>query len=250
MSAQPNVAELPPRNHNNPPEPTPFEAARERVELYYGEAQLWLDGKAIDSQEQADDLSNLLNLIREARKQADEARKQEKRPLDEAIKEIQGRYNPLLKKADMATDAAKRALQPWLDEQDRKRREEAERARQEAEAKHRAAQEAMEKARQEAADLAAREDAERLAEEAKRAERAASKAAKTTAKASGGVGRAASLRTTYEAQITDEREFAAYVWRHHHDELMAWMQQLATQLVRGKQRGIPGVEVIERKEVV
>lgn len=233
--------------HNRP---SPFEEARDRVELYYGEAQLWLDGQAIDSQEQADELSNLLNLIRQAKKSADEARKAEKKPLDDAVKEIQERYRPILQKADLAADTAKKALQPWLDEQDRLAREAAEAARREAEERQRAAEEAMRKAQAEAADLAARENAERLAAEAKQAEKAASKASKTTAKASGGIGRAASLRTSYEARITDEREFAAYAWQRHHDELMEWMQQLAARLVRANQRGIPGVEVIERKEVV
>lgn len=233
--------------HNRP---SPFEEVRDRVELYYGEAQLWLDGKPIDSQEQADELSNLLNLIRDARKAADEARKEEKRPFDEGAKAVQAKYKPLLEKADTAASVVKQALQPWLDEQDRIAREAAEAARREAEERQRAAEEAMRKAREEAADLAARENAERLAAEAKKATQAASKASKTTAKASGGIGRAAALRTTYEAVITDERAFAAYAWQRHHDELMEWMQQLAARLVRSNQRGIPGVEVIERKEVV
>ena len=46
--------------HNRP---SPFEEARDRVELYYGEAQLWLDGQAIETQEQADELSNLVERL-------------------------------------------------------------------------------------------------------------------------------------------------------------------------------------------
>ncbi|MEG7685981.1 hypothetical protein, partial [Listeria monocytogenes] len=59
---------------NNPPEPTPYEAARAKVAEARDEAAMWLDGAAVTSQEQADGLEQLLDMARKAGKQADDAR--------------------------------------------------------------------------------------------------------------------------------------------------------------------------------
>src|SRR5260221_116793 len=111
----------------------------------YGEASMWLDGATVDSQQLADGIANLLAELRKARKLAEDNRKVEKKPHDDAAAEVQSRYKPLLDKADLAAEACKKAVAPWLqkkaDEIEAKAkaaREEADRQRQAAEAAIRA----------------------------------------------------------------------------------------------------------------
>ena len=120
---QPNVATI---GHNQPPpEPTPFEVISAKIQDLYEEAKNWCDGEPISTQGQADEVSKLMNMIREAEKEADKLRKDEVAPLDEAKKEVQDRYNPLIGKTTkitgktvMALDACKAALsddQPYIE---------------------------------------------------------------------------------------------------------------------------------------
>lgn len=240
--------ETPTIGHNQPPEPTPFELASQEVEKLYGEAKLWLDGEEVDRQEMADEISKLLNMIRAAKKTADTARKDEKKPFDDGAKEVQARYKPLLDKADLAADACKKALAPWLQKLQRESDELAERARQEAAEKARAAQEAIRNTQ--ADNLAEREAAEALVKEAKDAETAANKASKATAKASGGVGRATSLRTTYTPVIIDPVLAASHYWKHAQKEIEELVLSLAKADVRAGVRNIPGIEIREEKIAV
>lgn len=234
--------------NNAPPEPTPYEQAEQKVGDVWGEAKLWLDGAAVDSQAIADDISNLLSLIRDARKFAEAQRKIEKDPFDKAAAEVQSRYKPLIEKADLAITACKKALQPWLDKRDAEIRAEAERKRKEAEEKAAAAREALRAA--DAANLEARAQAEALAKQAKEAQKAANKAERQTATAGGGMGRATGLRTTYVATITDPIAFGRYAWSQCREEYQAFLQGLADRLVHGGARVLPGVEIREEKKAV
>jgi hypothetical protein len=85
--------------HNNPPS-SPFELATESVDLVYMEAKNWFDGEPIGNQDQADAVSKLLDQLRQVKKGVDEARVTEKKPFDDAAKEVQERYKPLLTKCD------------------------------------------------------------------------------------------------------------------------------------------------------
>lgn len=241
---------------NNPPEPTPYEKCAQEISDLYDEAKLWLDGKAVDSQELADGLANLLNMIREAEKRADAARTDEKRPLDEKIAEIQARYNTLIGntkavkgKTVLAAEACKKALAPWLEKQEAEKRAAAEKARQEAEEKARAAAEAHRKA-QEATDLAAAEEAEKLIADAKKAERIAGKAEKSHATASGGIGKAVSLRTVPVVKLTDPSAAIKHYWPKDYPEFQALLIRLAERDARAGARSIPGYEISEEKRAV
>lgn len=241
--------------HNAPPL-TPFEVIETKINDLYTEARQWLDGEPVATQQYADAVNKLINAISDAEKEADALRKEEARPFDDAKAEIQARYNVLIGntksvkgKTVMALEAAKKALTPWLQEQDRIKREAEKKAREAAEAAQKAAQEAFAKAQ--ADDLAAREKAEELAAAAKKAEIAAKVAEKDTAKAKGGAGRATGLRSFYHADITDAREFARYVWVSHKAEMDEFLSTLAKRLVdQNHDRTIPGVTIREERKAV
>lgn len=247
---------LPNAGHNNPPEPTPFEAIQSKINDLYDEAKQWLDGEPVTTQKYADSINKLILAIREAAKEADDLRKEEARPYDDAKAEIQARYNLLIGdtksvkgKTVLALEAAKKALTPWLTEQDRIKREAERVAREAAEAAQKAAQEAFAKAKAE--DLAAREDAEALAQAAKQAEITAKVAAKDTAKAKGGSGRASGLRSFYYAEITDGTAFARYIWQNHRADMDEFLASFAKKLVdQNHDREIPGVIIHEERKVV
>ena len=239
------TAEVATIGHNHPPV-TPFDECQSRIGDLYMEAKNWLDGDEVQTQEQADALSKLLEAIRKAGKEADEHRKVEKKPHDDAAKEVQAKWKPLLDDCERATTAAKRALTPFLQKQEAEKRAAAEAARREAEEKERAAREAMQASR---GDLEAREAAEKQLADAKAADAAARKAEKDRGTAKGGA-RAVSLRTTYRAEVSDYREFAKWVWTHDPAALNAWLDEHAARLVRAGRRDVPGVAVHEEKGAV
>nr|WP_278519998.1 hypothetical protein [Brucella anthropi] len=236
---------------NNPP--SPYDLVKDKIDGLYDEAKLWLDGESITSQEQADEIQKLMRLIQAAEKEADEARKDEAKPHDDAKTAIQERYNLLIGKTKSVTgktvkavEACKKALAPWLQKLEEERLEREAAAKKEAEA---AAQVAMEAMRQRTGDnLEQSERAEQLVTDAKAAEAVARRIGneKATAK---GFGRAASLRTSYVAEVTDYTAFARYVWQHHKVELSSFLDDLARQIVARGNHKIDGVTVREERRV-
>lgn len=239
---------IPMIGHNNPPEPTPFELAKEKVDTVCMEARHWLDGAAVNDEKTAGSVSNLLNLLRDAEKKAEAARKEEKQPYLDAGRTIDAKYKELTDQVELAVGACKKALQPWLIAQEAKKKEEAERARREADEKARAAQEALRATAAES--LVEKEKAEALYKEAKKAEKVALSAAKETAKADGGIGRAVSLRTEYVPVLTDEKAAARHYWTTDKHSFLDLLKTLASRDVRMGKREIPGFEIKEEKRAV
>jgi hypothetical protein len=236
---------------NNPPPPTPFDVVKNRIETLYGEAKLWIDGQAIETQGQADALTQLRNMMREAFDDAEEVRKAEKKPFDEMVAEIQARYAPLTgdtKKgkgmAPRAIEEINGALTPWLQKLEQELLEIAEIARKEAEAAALAAQAAI---RASAGNLEARDNAEVLVRDAKEAEAAAKSVEKLKATAGGSYGRSSHLRIVNIAEVTDMREFARWCWANDTEELTAFLKERAQKLTDVAIRGIPGVTVRQEK---
>lgn len=232
--------------HNNPPELTPFDAVKEKIEDLYGEAKNWLDGEPIANQEQADQVQKLMRLIQAAEKEADAARVEENKPFDDGKAAVQAKYAPLIADTKttkgltvLAIAACKKALAPWLlkvDEENRRREEE---LRKEAEAKRLAAMEAA----QQRGSLEGSEQFERAVNDARHAEDDARRAAKVKASAKG-EGRAVTLRDRYTPQVTDYAEFARHVWSAHRSDLFAFLDVQAAKIVAsGTRHGIPGVTV-------
>lgn len=239
---------------NNPPEEmTAFEAVKINITDLYDEAKLWLDGEPVTTQEQADALNTLKDRVKKAAAAAEAERVKEAKPLQDKVADIQARYNELIGKnksvtglAIKAEEACNAALKPYLIELDRQQQEKARLAREEADRLQREAMEAM-RAR-DAANLAQRDEAEQLANDAKAAEAAATRAENARAHARGD-GRATGLRTVYRAVIADRKQAAAWVWIDRNDELMTWIQDQADKAVRAGSRTIPGFEVIEERVI-
>lgn len=244
------LAEANPRvalGDNNPPEPSPFEGFDIHLSDLFVEAKNFLDGAGINSDAEAEAVSKLLDLIRTAGKDADKARAEEKKPHDDAAKEIQAKWKPLLERADLAVDTCKKALAPWLQRKEAEARVVAEAARADAEAKARAAEVAMRAA--DVTDLDARERAEALVKDAKRADAAASRAEKARPQATGGA-RATTLRTRYRAELVDATAALRHYVATNPCAIKACLQGLADTDVREGRHQIPGVAVHPEQTVV
>jgi len=233
---------------NNPPPPTPYEAARDRVDDLWGEAVLWLDGTPPGDQETADGLANLLTMIRAAAKEADAARKTEAEPFDAGKAEVQARYKPILSKAEQAEKTIKAALAPWLAKKDAEVREKAAAARAEADRKTAAAQAAIRAARE--SNLGERAAAEALLKDAKRADTVANKAGRETATAGGFGGRAVGLRTTWKPEIVNEIEALRWAWKTYPENMLCTVMILAEKEIRAGRHEIPGFSITKTTTAV
>jgi hypothetical protein len=229
--------------HNQPPDPcVGFSLHLDDLEE---QAKAWLDGSGIQTEAQAEDVARLLDMVRKASNDADEARKAEKRPHDEAAKAVQARWKPILDKADLIAKTAKNALAPYLIKRDEEQRAaalaEQEEARRLSEA---AAQTAASANADSLADQSAVEQARNAAHEA--AQRAA-RLDKAKAQAKGGE-RAVGLRPSYRAEITDATAFARWVWANRRGEMLTFLELVADRECRGGDKHIPGLIVhTERK---
>lgn len=256
-----------PRIHlgaNNPPEETKaeasaptsegFDAIKVHIEDLLIEARNWADGASVENQAQADEIAKLIDDLRKADTAADDARKAEVKPLDDARQEIQDRYNvyiaPLKNKkpgkVPLAIAALKTTVEAWLKKLDDERRAAEEAARKIAEAKAAEAAEAMRAAIPE--DFGAREEAEEKVAEAKAADAAANQFAKARAHAHGG-GRALGLRTYYTPVLTAPKEALIYYAAARPDEVKSFLLELARQDVAAGRRSIPGFDVQEDRRV-
>jgi hypothetical protein len=241
MATKTKEAEAAPIGHNNPPEPTPLEAARETVSLLDVEAANWFDGTPIENQAQADDVARLIDAARKARTKFDNDRKAEKKPHDDAAKEVDAAWKPVIADAERIVEIGKAAQTPWLIKVDAEKRALEEATRKAAEE---AAAEARRLAEQSDGSLASAKARDAAIEDAKRAERVAQLAANEKAGAKGaGMARAISLRTTYRCEVKDRRALLNHIAKTHPGDLSAFLDEWAARAVRGGQHELPGVEV-------
>lgn len=246
---------------NNPPPEAQIKPEWEAVKVHMDdlltEAANWADGVKLVSQDQADAVGRLRQLLQDAANLADKARVVEKEPLDTAITAIQDRYNayiaPMKNKVpgsvSKAVVALGNLLAPWLTKLDDEKRAREEAAREEAER----AQAAAIAARQEAKrsdDLAEMDKADDLlaqAEEAARALRSVERA-KVQVK---GEFRAVGLRSVWVAVLRKGEGGTALIHyaKAQPDRVKAFLQQLADEDVRRGLRDIPGFDVNEERKV-
>lgn len=234
--------------HNNPP-PTPFDAVEARTNDLYHEAKMWLDGDEVTSEEYAEQITTLLNMLRQTGKQAEEARTEEKAPHLEAGRAVDAKYKPITGMIDKATKACKAAMAPWLKKKADILAAEQEEARAKAAAAQAKAQAVMQAAAQD--DLQEREDAERAVDAAKEAEKQSSKLNNTRSTTKGAVGRAVGLRTYYEPELIDGTAAARHYWQTQtgREAINELLMKLARQDVSAGKREIPGFIVHEEKRV-
>lgn len=236
------------------PNATPFDLISEDAQTWLTEAANWADGTGVESQSQADAVSRIIEGLRLSAKAADEARKDENKPFDEAKAAVQTKYAPLFAdpktkapgRVFKAMDALKATLAPFLRKLEDEKREIERRAREEAEAKAREAAEAMRAAN--AANLEERDAAEAKVREAEQAQRAANAAASDKAHATGG-SRAMGLRTKHVGTITDLNAAIRHYWGLDAAPFRTLVQTLVDADVRAGRRGemIPGVAIAEER---
>jgi len=232
-----------PVGHNVPPL-SAYEAIKQEIEDLFLEAANWADGEPIASAEQADTVTRLLESIGDAMKRADAARKEEKRPLDDAAAEIQDRYNALIGKttrltgrAVMAREALQAVLTPWRTKVEAEKRAEAKRLADEAEAARVAATEAIRASR---GNLEEREQAEELYQAAQKIERVARRADKAATTKTG-------LRSEWTATLVDGVLAMDWAYDRAPDRFRDLTQQIAGEAVRSGLRVIPGFVVAEER---
>lgn len=230
--------------HNNPPA---FLACDADISDLYDEAKHFLDGAAIETQGQAEAVAAILDRARKAWKAADEQRKTEKRPHDEAAQAVQDQWNPLLTKAKRLEGVAKTAIGAWQLKLEAEQRAEAARLAQEAEQARIAAQEAT-RAQHGAERLEDAEDAEAIIKRAKQAEAAAARADKAKPLVATGGGRAVTLRTYWTPELTDAHAALVHYMQRQPDELKAWLLDQARKDVNGGARDIPGFKINEERK--
>lgn len=223
--------------NNQPPDVIIFD----EIQTLFDEAKNWADGEPITTEEQHDAVTKLYDGLHDAGKRADELRKEEKKPLDDAITEIQSRYNPYIQpkkgKVDLGKDALGKMLAAWRAAVAKKKEDEARKAREEADRKAAEAQAAI---RASSGNLAEREVAEQLLTEANQADRFAKRQDKAATTGTG-------LRTVWVATLQDAD--AALDWAYGRDPVRfkELVQQMANEAVRTGARNVPGFVVSEEK---
>ena len=224
--------------HNNPPA---YIEVFAEIDDLYGEAKNWADGEPIETEEQHDAVTKLYDGLHEAGKRADALRVDEKKPLDDAVKAIQDRYNPYVQpkkgKVDLGKAALGDLLAAWRAAVQAKKAEEARKAREEAD---RIAAEAQAAIRASSGNLEAREHAEELLKEAKQVAGWAKKADKAATTGTG-------LRSYWVATLTDAG--AALDWAYERDpaRFTELVVAMANEAVRAGARSVPGFAVTEEK---
>lgn len=222
--------------HNNPPK-TIFDTINDLCL----EADNWLDGEAIETDDQALGLGKLMDMLKAAKNECEAERKEKVAPIDEAKKAIQAVYVPVLEKAEDALGVAQtvrnrylKAKQAALDEQARVAREQAVEA-------IKIAQEAMQ-AR--TGSLADKQAAEALVEMAKSAEIQAKMAAKATPQKIGG---RKTVTRAWTATLVNLLDALRHYYRARPDDLSEYLTGLANGDVKHNPRDIPGFLIKENE---
>jgi hypothetical protein len=102
------------QGHNLPPDDETFEGLRDAIEPLAREALKRIEGPPIADENEAKRIGSLADRLAELHKKVDEQRSQERRPHDEACKEIQKKWSPLLLAAESYRNLKYKLLTPWL----------------------------------------------------------------------------------------------------------------------------------------
>lgn len=226
------------------PNAPPVEAMGMHIDDLYDEAKGILDGAGVKSDADAEMVAKLLDMTRQAKKDADAQRAAEKKPHDDAAAAVQASWKPLLAKCDLVTSTCKAALAPFLAAKESAQRAEAQRASEDAERARQAAIAARESVP--VGDLASQEYAETLLKEADDLAKAAARADKSKAHATGGT-RAIGLRSYWTPELVDPVEALKHYKETQPEALKAWLLDQARRDVNAGARAIPGFTVNEER---
>lgn len=241
---------------DNKPPKSPYEAVKAHCDDLLVEARAWADGASVETQAQADEISRLMEDLRLAATAADDARKVENKPHDDAKAAVQARYNVYLAdlkaktmapgKIPVALDALKKTLTPWLLKLEAEQLAIAAEARRVADEAAKVAADAMRAS--DATNLEGREAAEELVSAAAKAAADASRAAGQRAHASGG-SRAIGLRSEWVTTLTDRRAAVLHYLTVNPNAFEAFLLGLAKADVASGKRTVPGFAIVEDRHV-
>jgi hypothetical protein len=114
----PDEHELVGMGHNKPPEDlSTFEGLRDSIENLAREAETRIIGPPITDQDEANQIANLADRLAELCALAEERKKEERKPHDEALKAIQLKWEPILTTAETYKDLKYKLLTPWAKQQ-------------------------------------------------------------------------------------------------------------------------------------
>lgn len=223
-------------NDTGEDERAPEEIIAEKIEAAFSvlNEAIPKDLDAID-RPAADKIANSKDRLQELWKEAEEQRKAEKKPLDEAARAVQAKWRPVQERAETGKDTAERALRHYLRREEAKRREE---ERQRLEAQRKAEEE------RKAAEEAARAAGEPAPPEPEPVPEPEPPPEPTRV---GGAlsGRRTSLRVKRRYAVIEDFDKALEYFKGR-DELRATVQQMADAAARA-QTPVPGCRIEEEK---
>lgn len=222
--------------HNAPPDE--FNLLRENIDDAAAQALKWLaDVKELKTQEDADRAANWRDSLNKLKKKADERRKAEKEPLQDAVKAMEAKYAPTIAKAETTAATLRDALTGYMRRQEEieKKRIAEERRKIEEERKRLEAERAA--AIEADVFLAATEPELPPMPEPEKAK---------PIRVGGQLGKATSFRTVVKAEVKDHTLALAFF--ANHPDIVAAVEKLCAAEARSKTRHlIPGVEFTETK---
>lgn len=235
---------------NNPPPYDPDVLAQFEATAadFLRVTQQWLSLENIETEEHASQVTDQIDGLRGLWKKVDSARKDAKKPHDDAGKEVQAAFTPLLTKLQKAADALKPKLAAYASEKARREEEAKRKAEEEA---HRQAEEAAKALREAEAsgDIGAQVEAEEAAKAAEKAQKDAARKVDTGVKSASGAGRTMSLRKVKEVEVTNIN--VLFMALRDEPELQETLHRIATRRVRaaGYDEGepLPGIKVTVRE---
>ncbi|MFV1484490.1 MULTISPECIES: hypothetical protein [unclassified Phaeobacter] len=221
--------------HNQAPDP--LDEALAPYGDFITEAEGWLDGQTVTTEDQMKAVDAIAKQVKAAKKDLTNAQKSESAPLHDAWKASLARFKPTIDDLDRMA----KGLAALVDGFKRKLAEE-------KRAKERVAWEAAEKARKEAEAKAAAADTanidqQREAEEARRAAQEAEKAAQAARKDAASVK---GLRTVTRYEITDHKAALYDIAANDRDAMTAFIEDYVRR--NHKARAIKGVKVWQDRE--
>lgn len=227
--------------------PEPFLLYNESIHDLLIEANNYLDGKDIENEEQEAAVASILTRLRREANAADDQRKAEKKPHDDAGKEVQAKWMPLLEKADLGVQCAKSALTRFLRKKEAAQQAAAEAAAEEARQQAEAAAQAAQNVRED--DFAGQTTVRVLRENAAAAEKIANRLGNERVQAKGGE-RAVGLRSVWTPTLTDPVAALKHYRERQPDALKEWLLEQAQRDVRAGSRAIPGFTIDKSRVAV
>lgn len=212
-------------------------------------AKRWKEQR-VNDEAQAMELTDFIAKVRSTKTEADETRKAQRKPHDDAIAVIQDDYRPLLDALDRCLTDSLAIANEWRKQEQARLERERAKATEQAKSTLEKAERDLERA-QIHGDYAGQAKAEAAITKAHKALGTTAKPKKASMKSMTGGGRTLAARTVRRAEITD----LAKALRHYRNEpeIAQLVEKLANRDIRaakGKSVSIPGVTVHEEEKIV